>query len=62
MWTCFCRVVVAEGDLPLEEWTRKEAAGELPDDGEFDVVALVAERKRRGKREFLVKWEVCFSS
>lgn len=53
---------MAEGDLPLEEWTRKEAAGELPDDGEFDVVALVAERKRRGKREFLVKWEVCFSS
>ena len=44
--------------MPVEEWTRKEATGELEAD-EYEVDAIVAEKLERKKRTFLVKWKVC---
>ncbi|CAK0783431.1 hypothetical protein CVIRNUC_006630 [Coccomyxa viridis] len=52
------RLVREDGDMPLEEWTRKEADGTLPS-GDYVVTAIVAERTRPGgrARQFLVKWK-----
>ncbi len=47
-----------EGDMPLEEWLRKESTGELAASGDFEVEALAAERTLGKKRQFLVKWKV----
>ena len=44
--------------MPLEEWLRKEATGELAASGDFEVEALAAERTLGKKRQFLVKWKV----
>ncbi len=44
--------------MPLEEWTAKEKAGDLPEDTEYVVEAIVDERKTGRKREFVVKWQV----
>lgn len=55
---CCCRLVMEEGDMPLAEWQRKEATGELPASGDFEVDALAAERMLGKKRQFLVKWKV----
>ena len=53
-----CRLVMEEGDMPLAEWQRKEATGELAASGDFEVAALAAERALGKKRQFLVKWKV----
>ena len=42
--------------MPMEEWVRKEATGELAAD-EYEVDAIVAEKLDRKKRTFLVKWK-----
>ena len=52
------RYVMCEGDMPLDEWIRKEATGELPED-DYDVDAIVAERRQKKRRQFLVKWKAC---
>ena len=46
------------GDMPLGEWTEAEANNNLPTDREYVVEAILDQRKKRGKREFIVKWEV----
>ncbi|CAK0786512.1 hypothetical protein CVIRNUC_009725 [Coccomyxa viridis] len=51
------RLVMEEGDMPLEEWLRKESTGELAASGDFEVEALAAERTLGKKRQFLVKWK-----
>ena len=50
------RYVMKEGDMPVEEWTEKEAAGEIA--AEYEVDALVAEQGQGERRTFLVKWKV----
>ncbi|CAL5222970.1 g5411 [Coccomyxa viridis] len=47
--------VMKEGDMPVEEWTEKEAAGEIA--AEYEVDALVAEQGQGERRTFLVKWK-----
>ena len=44
--------------MPVEEWMQKEAQGVLPA-GDYEVTAIVDERRRRHARasEFIVKWK-----
>lgn len=42
----------------MEEWSEKEAKNELPTDTDYEVEAILDERTKRGKREFVVKWKV----
>ena len=53
-----CRCIREEGDMPVAEWMQKEAEGTIPS-GDYDVTAIVDERKRPvGKtQEFIVKWK-----
>ncbi len=54
-----CRYVREEGDESLEDWLQKEAQGTMPE-GEYEVVAIVDERRcpHGGMSEFIVKWKV----
>jgi len=53
-----CRCIREEGDMPVAEWMQKEAEGTIPS-GDYDVTAIVDERKRSGGKtqEFIVKWK-----
>ena len=42
--------------MPLSEWVLKEEKGELPAE-EYLVDAILAERRRSKKREFIAKWK-----
>ena len=53
---CRRRYVDIKGDMPVEEWMEKEAAGEII--GDFEVDALLAEKGAGTRRSFLVKWKV----
>ena len=53
-----CRLCMRPGDMPLDEWVEAEANNDLPTDREYVVEAILDERRKRGKREFIVKWEV----
>lgn len=44
--------------MPLEEWSELEAQDKMPADAEYVVEAIMDERKKMGKREFLIKWKV----
>ena len=57
---CCCRLCKRPGDLDLEVWSEMEANSEMDDTQEFVVEAIMDERRagKRGKREFLIKWEV----
>ncbi|CAL8465282.1 g4817 [Coccomyxa elongata] len=51
------RLCMRPGDMPLDEWVEAEASNDLPTDREYVVEAILDERRKRGKREFIVKWE-----
>lgn len=53
-----CRLCKRPGDMPLDEWVEAEAKNDLPIDREYVVEAILDERRKRGEREFIVKWEV----
>ncbi len=57
-----CRLCMQHGDRVLADWSAAEANNELEDDTEYEVIAILDERKRKGKREFLVKWRVWLQS
>ncbi len=43
--------------MPIAEWMQKEAQGILPP-GDYDVMAILDERKRGTSKEYIVKWKV----
>ena len=43
-------------NAPKREWVRKEARGEIESE-DSAVDAIVDERRHRGKRQFLIKWQ-----